>query len=84
MTQEWLIKNVKGNMDGSCYRNFLSWLLCYMAALAEHPQSKRFAQLRNNWFWARLDHNGAFFLIDGFSFYTFFGDPCRATRFNRA
>ena len=49
-----------------------------MAILADHPAIKAVSPQApvTNWFigddW---HHNGAFFLIDGFSFYTAFGDP---------
>ena len=87
-TAEWLIKNVKGNngrigVTGTSYPGFYAT----MAALAEHPAIKAVSPQApvTNWFLGDdWHHNGAFFLIDGFSFYTFFGDPMPVpTRFNR-
>jgi uncharacterized protein len=78
-TAEWLIKNVKNNngrigVVGISYPGFYST----MAVLAGHPAIKAVSPQApvTNWFigddW---HHNGAFMMLDGFSFYTQFGDP---------
>lgn len=78
-TAEWLVKNVKNNngrigVMGISYPGFYAT----MAALANHPAIKAVSPQApvTNWFigddW---HHNGAFFLLDGFSFYKNFGDP---------
>lgn len=78
-TADWLIKNVKNNngnigVTGTSYPGFYAT----MAILADHPSIKAVSPQApiGNWFLGDdWHHNGAFFLIDGFSFYTFFGDP---------
>ncbi len=78
-TADWLVKNVKNNngrigVMGISYPGFYST----MAVLANHPAIKAVSPQApvTNWFigddW---HHNGAFFLLDGFSFYKQFGDP---------
>lgn len=78
-TAEWLLKNVKNNngrigVFGISYPGFYST----MAILANHPAIRAVSPQApvTNWFigddW---HHNGAFMLLDGFSFYTQFGDP---------
>lgn len=78
-TADWLIKNVSNNngrigVMGISYPGFYST----MAILAAHPAIKAVSPQApvTNWFigddW---HHNGAFFILDGFSFYKFFGDP---------
>ncbi|MFA5816552.1 MAG: CocE/NonD family hydrolase [Bacteroidales bacterium] len=78
-TAEWLVKNVKSNngrigVMGVSYTGFYST----MAILANHPAIKAVSPQApvTNWFigddW---HHNGAFMMLDGFSFYTQFGDP---------
>jgi len=78
-TAEWLINNVKNNngrigVTGISYPGFYAT----MAILADHPAIKAVSPQApvSNWFLGDdWHHNGAFFLIDGFSFYTSFGDP---------
>ncbi len=78
-TVEWLIKNVENNngrvgVTGISYPGFYAT----MAILAGHPAIKAVSPQApvTNWFLGDdWHHNGAFFLIDGFSFYTGFGDP---------
>jgi putative CocE/NonD family hydrolase len=78
-TADWLVKNVKNNngrigVTGISYPGFYST----MAILANHPAIKAVSPQApvTNWFigddW---HHNGAFMMLDGFSFYTQFGDP---------
>ncbi len=78
-TADWLVKNVKGNngnigVMGISYPGFYST----MAVLANHPAIKAVSPQApvTNWFigddWHR---NGAFMMLDGFSFYKSFGDP---------
>ncbi len=77
-TVDWLIKNVKGNngnvgVFGISYPGFYSTL----AALAYHPAIKAVspqAPVTNWWIGDDWHHNGAFMLLDGFSFYSFFGE----------
>lgn len=92
-TVEWLLKNVEGNngkvgVFGISYPGFYATL----AALAYHPAIKAVspqAPVTNWWIGDDWHHNGAFMLLDGFSFYTGFGEehptPSRrgtAPRFN--
>lgn len=78
-TAEWLINNVENNngrigVTGVSYPGFYAT----MAILADHPAIKAVSPQApvTNWFLGDdWHHNGAFFLIDGFSFYTSFGDP---------
>jgi putative CocE/NonD family hydrolase len=88
-TAEWLVKNVKNNngrigVMGISYPGFYST----MAALANHPAIKAVSPQApvTNWFigddW---HHNGAFMMLDGFSFYKQFGDPMPVpTRINNS
>jgi putative CocE/NonD family hydrolase len=88
-TAEWLVKNVKNTngkigVMGISYPGFYST----MAILANHPAIKAVSPQApvTNWFigddW---HHNGAFMMLDGFSFYTQFGDPMAVpTRQNNA
>ncbi|MFA6128284.1 MAG: CocE/NonD family hydrolase [Bacteroidales bacterium] len=88
-TTEWLVKNVKNNngrigVFGVSYPGFYST----MAVLANHPAIKAVSPQApvTNWFigddW---HHNGAFMMLDGFSFYTQFGDPMKVpTRSNNS
>jgi len=87
-TADWLVKNVKNNngnigVAGISYPGFYST----MAVLANHPAIKAVSPQApvTNWFigddW---HHNGAFMMLDGFSFYKSFGDPMAVpTRQNR-
>lgn len=87
-TADWLVKNVKNNngrigVMGISYPGFYST----MAVLANHPAIKAVSPQApvTNWFigddW---HHNGAFMMLDGFSFYKQFGDPMAVpTRQNR-
>lgn len=78
-TAEWLIKNVENNngkigVTGTSYPGFYAT----MAALAGHPAIKAVSPQApvTDWFMGDdWHHNGAFFLIDGFNFMTWFGDP---------
>ena len=78
-TVEWLINNIENNngkvgVTGISYPGFYAT----MAILAGHPAIKAVSPQApvTNWFLGDdWHHNGAFFLIDGFSFYTSFGDP---------
>jgi putative CocE/NonD family hydrolase len=78
-TVDWLIKNVSNNngrvgVTGISYPGFYAT----MAILADHPAIKAVSPQApvSNWFLGDdWHHNGAFFLLDGFSFYTSFGDP---------
>ncbi len=78
-TAEWLIKTVKNNngrigVMGISYGGFYAT----KAILANHPAIKAVSPQApvTNWFLGDdWHHNGAFFLLDGFSFYCFFGDP---------
>lgn len=77
-TVEWLLKNVNNNngnvgVFGTSYPGFYATL----AALAYHPAIKAVspqAPVTNWWIGDDWHHNGAFMLLDGFSFYTFFGE----------
>jgi uncharacterized protein len=78
-TADWLIKNVKNNngrigVFGVSYPGFYST----MAILAQHPAIKAVSPQApvTNWFIGDDEHhNGAFFLMDNFSFYNWFVDP---------
>jgi len=78
-TADWLIRNVKNNngrigVFGVSYPGFYST----MAILSGHPAIKAVSPQApvTNWFLGDdQHHNGAFFLMDNFSFYTWFGDP---------
>lgn len=76
---EWLLANVPGNngrvgVFGISYPGFYST----MAALSGHPALKAVSPQApvTDWFMGDdFHHNGAFFLMDGFSFYSGFGKP---------
>jgi uncharacterized protein len=76
---DWLIKNVKGNngkvgVFGISYPGFYST----MAALSAHPALKAVSPQAPVTDWYMGDdfhHNGAFALMDAFSFYSSFGKP---------
>lgn len=78
-TFEWLIKNVKNNngnigVFGISYPGFYST----MAALSNHPAVKAVSPQApvTDWFMGDdFHHNGAFALMDAFSFYYGFGVP---------
>jgi uncharacterized protein len=78
-TADWLVKNVKNNngrigVMGISYPGFYAT----MSILANHPAIKAVSPQApvTNWFIGDDDHhNGAFFLLDAFSFYKSFGDP---------
>lgn len=75
---DWLIKNIDNNngnvgVSGISYPGFYST----MAAASNHPALKAVSPQApvTNWFIGDdFHHNGAFFQMDGFSFYTFFGE----------
>ncbi len=77
-TVEWLLENVDNNngnvgVFGVSYPGFYSTL----AILAYHPAIKAVspqAPVTNWWIGDDWHHNGALMLLDGFSFYTFFGE----------
>ncbi len=76
---DWLIKNVPDNngkvgVFGISYPGFYST----MAALSGHPALKAVSPQApvTEWFIGDdFHHNGAFFVMDGFSFYSGFGKP---------
>lgn len=78
-TIEWLLGNISGNngrvgVFGISYPGFYST----MAALSGHPALKAVSPQApvTEWFMGDdFHHNGAFFLMDGFSFYRNFGTP---------
>ena len=78
-TAEWLVNNLSFNngrigVTGISYPGFYAT----MAILANHPAIKAVSPQApvTNWFLGDdWHHNGAFFLIDGTSFYNNFGDP---------
>ncbi len=80
-TADWLIQNVKNNngrigVMGISYPGFYAT----QALLANHPAIKAVSPQApvTNWFLGDdWHHNGAFYLLDGFSFYSFFGDPMK-------
>lgn len=76
---DWLVKNIKGNngkvgVFGISYPGFYST----MAAASNHPALKAVSPQApvTNWFLGDdFHHNGAFFAMDAFSFYSSFGKP---------
>lgn len=78
-TIEWLLLNVKGNnkkvgMFGISYPGFYS----SMGALCGHPSLVAVSPQAPVTDWYMGDdfhHNGAFFQMDAFNFYSFFGKP---------
>ena len=76
---EWMVNNVPGNnkrvgVFGISYPGFYST----MAALSGHPALKAVSPQAPVTDWFQGDdfhHNGAFMLMDGFSFYSGFGQP---------
>ncbi len=78
-TIDWLIKNIKGNngkvgVFGISYPGFYST----MAAASNHPALVAVSPQApvTNWFIGDdFHHNGAFFQMDGFNFYSSFGKP---------
>ncbi len=76
---DWLVKNIAGNngnvgVFGISYPGFYST----MAAASNHPALKAVSPQApvTNWFIGDdFHHNGAFFAMDGFSFYSSFGKP---------
>lgn len=76
---DWLVKNIPGNngnvgVFGISYPGFYST----MAAASAHPALKAVSPQApvTDWFMGDdFHHNGAFFQMDGFSFYTGFGKP---------
>lgn len=76
---DWLVKNVPGNngrvgVFGISYPGFYST----MAALSGHPALKAVSPQApvTDWFLGDdFHHNGAFFQMDGFAFYSSFGKP---------
>jgi putative CocE/NonD family hydrolase len=83
-TIEWLLANVKNNngkvgVFGVSYPGFYST----MAALSQHPAVKAVSPQApvTEWFIGDdFHHNGAFMLMDAFSFYSSFGKPRRELR----
>ena len=78
-TIDWLVKNIPHNNNrvgvmGISYPGFYST----MAALSGHPSLKAVSPQApvTEWFIGDdFHHNGAFFQMDGFAFYTSFGKP---------
>ncbi len=78
-TVDWLIKNIKNNNGnvgafGISYPGFYST----MVALSGHPAVKAASPQApvTDWFMGDdFHHNGAFFIMDAFSFYPSFGSP---------
>lgn len=76
---DWLVKNVAGNngnvgVYGISYPGFYST----MAALSNHPALKAVSPQApvTDWFMGDdFHHNGAFMMMDAFSFYSSFGKP---------
>lgn len=76
---DWLIRNIPNNNEkvgafGISYPGFYST----MAALSNHPALKAVSPQApvTDWFIGDdFHHNGAFFQMDGFGFYTSFGKP---------
>ncbi|MBG9378366.1 CocE/NonD family hydrolase [Panacibacter sp. DH6] len=76
---DWLVKNTGGNngnvgVFGISYPGFYST----MAAASNHPALKAVSPQApvTNWFIGDdFHHNGAFFQMDGFAFYSSFGKP---------
>ncbi len=76
---DWLVKNIKNNngkvgVFGTSYPGFYST----EAALSGHPALVAVSPQApvTDWFIGDdFHHKGAFFLMDGFSFYPFFGTP---------
>ena len=76
---DWLVKNISNNngnvgVFGISYPGFYST----MAAASNHPALKAVSPQApvTNWFVGDdFHHNGAFFQMDGFSFYSGFGQP---------
>lgn len=76
---DWLVKNIPNNngnvgVFGISYPGFYST----MAALSNHPALKAVSPQApvTDWFMGDdFHHNGAFALMDGFSFYSAFGKP---------
>lgn len=78
-TIDWLLMNIPGNngkvgIEGISYPGFYSTL----AAASNHPALKAVSPQApvTNWFIGDdFHHNGAFFQMDAFSFYSSFGKP---------
>lgn len=78
-TIDWLVKNIEGNngnvgVFGISYPGFYST----MASLSKHPALKAVSPQApvTDWFMGDdFHHNGAFFALDGFAFYSSFGKP---------
>lgn len=76
---DWLVKNIPGNnkkvgIFGISYPGFYST----MAALSNHPSLVAVSPQApvTDWFMGDdFHHNGAFFQMDGFAFYSSFGKP---------
>ncbi len=76
---DWIVKNVSGNngnvgIFGISYPGFYAT----MAAASNHPALKAVSPQApvTDWFMGDdFHHNGAFFQMDGFSFYSSFGKP---------
>ncbi len=76
---DWLVKKISGNngnigVFGISYPGFYST----MAAASNHPALKAVSPQApvTNWFLGDdFHHNGAFFAMDGFAFYSSFGKP---------
>lgn len=76
---EWMINNIPGNNKRvGCFGISYPGFYATMAALSAHPALKAVSPQAPVTDWFQGDdfhHNGAFFLMDGFSFYSGFGKP---------
>ncbi len=76
---EWMTNNIPGNNKRvGCFGISYPGFYATMAALCGHPALKAVSPQAPVTDWFQGDdfhHNGAFFLMDGFSFYSGFGKP---------
>ncbi|HEX2683704.1 MAG TPA: CocE/NonD family hydrolase [Ferruginibacter sp.] len=76
---EWMINNIPGNNKRvGCFGISYPGFYATMAALSGHPALKAVSPQAPVTDWFQGDdfhHNGAFMLMDGFSFYSGFGKP---------
>lgn len=78
-TVDWLVKNIENNNGnvgafGISYPGFYATMI----AMSNHPAIKAVSPQApvTDWFMGDdFHHNGAFFLMDGFNFYSSFGKP---------
>lgn len=76
---EWMVKNIPGNNNRvGCFGISYPGFYATMAALSGHPSLRAVSPQAPVTDWYQGDdfhHNGAFFLMDGFGFYSGFGKP---------